>query len=510
MDDWKFKPGQKMSNKNPCHCGSGRHYKDCCKSKDLQAAHTSIKNRNLAFAECIRKIRFQSGDPTNWKEIGAFLSYHPEYVVKIYEDDLDLWQKVSFDDLMQSDEVVSAASTQQLTTVYAADPQPYSLVNNIKRMSTYLDKIIVIDPFHKSFFFNENYSPLIFPDKWVSNTLKMMYFMTFLEPWIRDDIVILIPNPGDLNHRFRDDMEKLASERLKGKPIRLGTGGPEGDYSDILDLARELASDSDSSVESFLRRMGETSDRKISEFMDLVKSVRQYDPLVFRGKMPEKSWTLSGPGINAEMHINLSNYLGAFPSTFSNIAWEGLFSVTEESQTIVNEWLPFTRTLQELSLPFFDGVDNTIALELRREGYLSDIRKFFRQVWLASGGDYNKQIIADMTKELGSVYNITVKQSKDMEIDFSKKRWGHLKTDVPEILNDLGFDILYGYGSGLAPPLSNFQDAALIVLGSVVLNIGRSIIHKIIWPHWKLRKISKNPAALFFIRLDRSNRTLIR
>lgn len=499
-----------MSNKNPCHCGSGRQYKDCCKSKDRQAAHSSIKNRNLAFAEGIRKIRFQSGDPTNWKEIGAFLSYHPEYVKKMHQDNLDLWQNVSFDDLMQSDEVVSVASTEELTTVYAADPQPYSLVNNIKRMSTYLDKIIIIDPFNKPFYYNENVSPLIFPERWIPNALKMMYFMTFLEPWIRDDIVIIVPNPGDFNHKFRDDMEKLADERLKKKPTRLEWDGPKWDYPEFLDLARQLASDSDDSVESFLRRMGETSDRKVSEFMDLVKSVRKYDPLVFRGKMPEKIWTLSGSGINAEMHINLSHYLDGFPSTFSNIAWEGLYSVTEESQTILKEWLPFTRTLQGLSLPFFDGVDNTIALELRREGYLSDIRKFFRQVWLESGGDYNEQIIADMTKELASLYNTTIKQSKNMEIDFSKKRWGHLKTDVPEILNDLSLDVLYGYGSGLVPPLTNFKDAALTVFGSVILSLGRSIIHKIIWPHWKLRKISKNPAALFFIRLDRTNRTLIR
>ncbi len=506
MDNWKFKPGQKMSNNNPCHCGSGKHYKDCCKSKDRQEAHSSIKSRNLAFAKSIERIRCQSGAPGNWKEIGAFLSYHPEYVKKIHEDNLDLWQNVSFDDIMQSGEVC-IASENQLATVFSTDPQPYSLVNNIKRLSIYVDKIIVIDPFHKPSYYNEDYSPLKFPERWVPNALKLMYFMTFLEPWIRNDTVILLPNPGDFNLKFRDDMERLAGERVDRNPIRIGWDGLKGNFSVLVDMARQLAPDSDDNIKRiFTQEWGETSERKTAEFLDFVKTVRQTDPLVFRGKMPERGWTEWGSGVVAEMHVNLAHYFKAFPSTFYEFEWNGLLSVTEESQIIANEWLPFTRTLQHLSLPFFDEVDNEIALELRSEGYLSTVRDFMRQAWIESGGSHNENVISDMTKELKSVHDTAINQSKSLEIDFSKGRWGKLKTDESEILNDLGLGIVYGIikGSILLP--ADPQQAALQVLGSIVWDIGRSIAHKVMWPHWQFKRVMKNPAALFFIRLDRTKR----
>ena len=175
-----------------------------------------------------------------------------------------------------------------------------------------------------------------------------------------------------------------------------------------------------------------------------MKTVRQTDPLVFRGKMPERGWTEWGSGVNAEMHVNLAHYFGAFPSTFYEFEWNGLLSVTEESQIIAKEWLTFTQTLQHLSLPFFDEVDNAIALELRSEGYLSTVRDFMRQVWIESGGSHNENVISDMTKELKSVHDTAIKQSKSLEIDFSKGRWGKLKTDESEILNDLGLGIVYG------------------------------------------------------------------
>ena len=43
-------------------------------------------------------------------------------------------------------------------------------------------------------------------------------------------------------------------------------------------------------------------------------------------------------------------------------------------------------------------------------------------------------------------------------------------------------------------------------LGTIVWNIGRSIAHKVLWPHWQFKRVMKNPAALFFIRLDRTKR----
>jgi hypothetical protein len=509
MDDWKFKPGQKMSNKNPCHCGSGKPYKNCCKAKDRQEAHASIKSRNLTFAKSIERIRFQSGSPSDWKEIGAFLSHNPEFVKKMHEGNLDLWQNVSFDDIMQDSELSCISSAGELATIYCADAQPDILVNNVKRLSTYVDKIVLIDPFHKPFYYNGDYSPINSPERWVPNTLRMMYFMTFLEPWIRDDVVILVPNPGDFNPKFRDDMEELADHRLKQKPIEIGWDGLKGDYSWLLDFARQIAPESNENIRRILTESwGEWSERHISEFLNFIETIRQTDPLVFRGKLTKRGYlTEWGSGVNAEMHVNLAQYFGAFPSTFSNFEWDMLLSVTEDSETVTKKWLPFTQTLQRLPLPFFDRVDNTVALELRREDYLSPVRDFLRQVWLESGDCHDDKVISEMTRELKSVHDTAIRQSRNLEIDFSRGRWGKLKTNESEVLNDLGLGLAYGLARGLvASPFVPPDTLPKVVAGSLMWSVGRTLLHKVLWPKWRFFKAKRNPAALFFIRLDRSKR----
>lgn len=506
MDDWKFKPGQRMSNHNPCHCGSGKPYQKCCKAKDRQDAHSSIRQRNLALAKSVERIRMQSGAPSNWTEIGAFLSYHPEYVQKIQEDNMDLWQDMSFDDIMQSHELLPTAEN-ELVTVYAADPQPYSLVNNVKRLSTYVDRIIVVDPFHKPWYYRRERGPLDSPESWVPHTLKMMYFMTFLEPWISDGIVTLLPNPGDFDVKFRDYMERLAEERVRKTLSLTDVEVLEEDSSDLIDMARYLAPESDDMIRDLLQhQMGPTPEAEISRFLRLVKSVREHDPLVFRGRAVYSTMLEGGSSVNAEMHVNLAQFFGAFPSTFHEFEWNGLLSVTDSYQEETRKWAVFTQTLQELLLPFFDGMDNTIALELRREGYLSAVRTLLRKVWIESGGNFNERVVSEMTRELKSIHGTAVKQARDLEIDFSKGRWGKLRTKKPEILNDLGLDILYGMASGLTPPLSGVPEAALQVFGSVVWNIGRTVSHQVLWPQWKFKKLTKSPGALLFIRLDRKSR----
>ena len=176
-----------------------------------------------------------------------------------------IFGKVSFDDIMQSDEV-SIASENQLATVFAADPQPYSLVNNIKRLSIYVDKIIVIDPFHKPWYYNEDCSPLTFPERWVECSKNDVLY-DFLGALDSKRYCYSSPKSGRFQLEFRNDMERLAGERVERNPIRIGWDGLKGNFSVLVDMARQLAPESDDNIKRiFTQEWGETSKERPQSF----------------------------------------------------------------------------------------------------------------------------------------------------------------------------------------------------------------------------------------------------
>ena len=67
----------------------------------------------------------------------------------------------------------------------------------------------------------EKYNPIAHPDEWKAETLKLLFHLVILSPWIDDGLVVLIPRPDDFNHELRMKTWTLAAERLKGwKPSR--------------------------------------------------------------------------------------------------------------------------------------------------------------------------------------------------------------------------------------------------------------------------------------------------
>src|SRR5215470_12168623 len=86
-----------------------------------------------------------------------------------------------------------------LRALYLGDIAPELVLRNIIRFSLYSDTIFVIDPFVNPHIVSPKYNPIDNPNKHKADTLKLIYFLFSVAPWIESGMLYLIPDPGDLN-----------------------------------------------------------------------------------------------------------------------------------------------------------------------------------------------------------------------------------------------------------------------------------------------------------------------
>jgi hypothetical protein len=419
-----MKPGQKAGRNEPCPCGSGKKYKSCCYPKDREKATfrnaisshepPSLKERSLAFAAAVREI-LGLGKKVDWEAAKQRIS--PGHVREISQVACDLWpEKTDFE------QIIPERKSGELTAIYSGDPQPFDTVANISRFLLYSDHILVVDPFHIPWYYkNPLYNPIVAPEKHIPNTLKWGYFTICLESWVKEDLVTIIPNPGDFDPALREDAERLAQERMRRNPPK------EEDWEDdsyITDMARNLASNSDDEVKDFFdRQFPKTPPGELERILSLVKKVRESDPLVMKNP-PHDSLIVSGPGINFEMWTYLAHLLGAFPYTNLRKWWDDLSSEEEKLPDVAKVWSPLTRAFQDLEFRFLDRVDPQFSCDIRVQGRLENLRSLLRKIWLELQGSaetpYSEETARSFADELRAEYARALEEWKEIDTEWIK------------------------------------------------------------------------------------------
>jgi hypothetical protein len=90
------------------------------------------------------------------------------------------------------------------------------MVQNIFRFSLYADQILVINPFLNPNVLAQDMNPILRPGEWRLQTLRWIYQLAQLAPWIDAGLVTLIPDPGDFDRPLRLKTWDLAAKRLDG------------------------------------------------------------------------------------------------------------------------------------------------------------------------------------------------------------------------------------------------------------------------------------------------------
>ena len=294
----------------PCHCGTGKTYKKCCLVLDeqrparsgLARSSRTLAEKNLALLGTVSEI---FGLERPWDKVKQGMT--DAQIREFYRFVANLWP-------LDTDpgHALPPPDT-NLRALYLGENDPELMLHNVFRFCLYADQILLVNPFENPNVMADEYNPIVHPGEWRIQTLRRVYQLKLLTPWIEAGLVILIPDPGDFNRSLRVKTWGLAAERLKGwKAIPSDIDElvmKERTRKSFLMMPRHY-------LERTIREVHpDISDEEVRSLVMHLESDRANDPLLLNDtldRMPAQMMT-TNMGANLEMGMYICHATGAFP-----------------------------------------------------------------------------------------------------------------------------------------------------------------------------------------------------
>lgn len=398
---------------DPCPCGSGLKYKKCHLEHDQKqdaasrGSDVSLHERNVTLvAEVAGILGITAGK--DWGDVKREIS--ADNVRAIYKVVGELWPESSDTDALLPEPDGS------LRALYMGDVTPTAMVQNVTRLGLYADQVLIFNPLHGPHTFSGEYDPTRHPEQWLSDTLKLSYFLIFVAPWIHAGIVELIPSPFDYDARVRKFAYSSAEQRFKQPEyadILRDTSTVEASFKE--DWQRSFFRTPPDTIAADLRRKGQ-GEAMIADFLNYIEEMKRADPLFLDQPIADGGEVLGQrTGANLETGLYVAQLTGAFPYTNLPGRWKELELSKDELPESSAPWSPLSRAFDELSFDFLNDVPASFAVGLREDGRLESFRTFLRRVWnlVSEENDGNRMesVARDFAAEL-------VEEHKKSEADW--------------------------------------------------------------------------------------------
>lgn len=327
-----------------CGCGSGKRYRDCCKSRASGLRPTwnerSIRERNLFLQRAIvKELDLESG--RNWADIRAALT--DEQIKRIYTVYAAIWPLET--DLLQLLPKPDGA----MRAVYTGCIHPSAITEFALGASLYFGEVLIENPFLHARSVNEKFSPVEHPSNYRQEFLKSVILFLMVMPLVEAGLVNLYPDPCIFDHHLRDQMYHMAQARMRGvkmapeKEPRMRALIEEDAKRGMLALPPEAL------AEMLKRSKPGVDEEEVQEFLRGVEILKRSDPLAilqdgtFDGGEQGGLMNLSKLAPNFEIAVYLAQATGSAIVTDSLHRWE------EIKRTM--RWRPPrpSRTLEQLA-----------------------------------------------------------------------------------------------------------------------------------------------------------------
>lgn len=406
---------------DPCQCGSGKKYKHCCLPLDerrawraglTQSAQT-LRDKNSAVVVAASDI-FGLNRP--WDKVKESIT--DARIREFYRFVAALWPVNTA--LLN----ILPAPDSSLRALYLGENEPEMMVRNVFRFSLYADQILVVNPFLNPNVIAEQENPIVKPGEWRIQTLRVIYQICQLAPWIESGLVLLIPDPGDFNYSFRVKTWELAAARLKGKK----PSDEDIDESMIKARTRRvlLLSPRDYIERTMREANPGITDDEVARTLQEMDRDRVNDPLLPNDtldRMPTQTM-VSTLGANLEMGLYICHATGSFPYTNVKFRWREILAAKQDLDATAQIWSPLTKAFQQLEFKFLDKVDSRFACTIRKEERLAGIRSYLRKLWAAIGGELDlakaEPLARDFRDGLSQAYSEAQAEWESIDRDLLK------------------------------------------------------------------------------------------
>jgi hypothetical protein len=298
------------------------------------------------------------------------------------------------------------------------------MVQNVFRFCLYADQIVLINPFENPNIIGEKFNPIAHPEEWRVDTLKTVFHLMMMAPWVEKGFVVFVPNPGDFDPALRASTWHLAEQRLRDTPHEQR----DIDASFMKQrMQRMLLSSPPEYIERTLREMDpQMSTDQIRKVVEYVEVERNRDPFLTGetlDKMPAQMMA-TRTGANLEMGMYLCQAMGAFPYTNMRFRWNEILGARDKFDPTMEIWSPLTNAFQQLPFKFLDKVNPQFTYSMRENGRLEGFRSYLRKIWKTVDGQPDpsraQSLARDFKDELKQSYNEAQADWKKIDADLLK------------------------------------------------------------------------------------------
>lgn len=421
-----------------CACGSGKLYSQCCGNLTAAAfAHAdanvtgnfnnylhdalrrasrhnvskTLKERAILTYEAIGDI-FKINKGKTWDEFRRDIS--DDQIKAFYCNIAKFWPSdTDLNDLLPN-------PSNNLRALYVGLHDPRVLIQNIKRYSLYTDEIIVVNPFLNPWAMQPDYNPITAPSQHKLQTIKNVALFMQLYDWIDNDIVLMIPDPGDLNPTLRTQMWDLAMQRWTNEKLKLTK--EDKDYFLSLaeiDTRNMMYNLPKKQFVSMLRKYNpQITDSEIDDALRYAENMKKNDPFAplhdVLIESEDGQLTTLSTGLNLEMGFYVAQLTGSYLFTDVPFRWKEILSTIHHSpeDTVSKHWSPLTKSFQELQFKFLDNVDNQFACRIREQGRLEQFRNLLRKIWTEIGGSTDPEKSHNLARDFADEIQDEYKHAK--------------------------------------------------------------------------------------------------
>jgi len=322
---------KKIGRNDPCGCGSGKKFKNCCEGKPEKNRPSwdvlSIRERNIVLYRGVFDILGLNKGKT-WDDVRRELSN--DQIVDIHQLYWSLWpiETDLFSLLPKPDDTLRA--------VYTGILDPRVILLPLGAVP-YFDEVIIQHPFVHPKAVNKKFSPIENPHQHKYQALKNILLFLYLEPFIKLGIVNFIPDPCTFDNYLHRELLNMAEERRGDAPINKEEAERMMELGKD-DFARTMRGLSKEQLRKQIAQSSpELSREKIDDVVQYMKSLNQDDPLaLLQDDLYAKGGQLmmSSMSPNFEMALFTAQVTGSAILTDSRNRWEEINTAQARSNGV--------------------------------------------------------------------------------------------------------------------------------------------------------------------------------